>query len=104
MVVPAWLNPAVRHANIVPIRHCPLCARTLSADADETHPRCDGCDILLETEFTDKTLCRCGKYHNTPSEQDPDYCRLCMGEEVPTGVPKGELVRVIDQEDDDNEL
>jgi hypothetical protein len=58
------------------------------------HPRCQGCGILLETELDEKTLCRCGKYHNAPSEADPHYCRPCMGEDIPTGTPKGEPVRV----------
>jgi hypothetical protein len=38
----------------------------------------------------DTALRRCGKFHNVPSEVDPQFCRRCMGEEVPTGKPSGE--------------
>jgi len=58
------------------------------------HPRCENCSILLEPELNEKTLCRCGKYHNVPSVQSPTYCRSCMGEEIPAGTPKGEPVRL----------
>ena len=54
------------------------------------HPLCHNCSILLEPLFNEKTLCRCGKYHNAPSAQDTHYCCMCMGEDVPTGTPKGE--------------
>ena len=66
------------------------------------HPRCENCLILLEPEFNEKTLCRCGKYHNAPSERDPHFCRVCMGEEVPTGTPKGETR--VEQEDELEDL
>jgi hypothetical protein len=70
-----------------------MCGRTILPLDIANHPRCHGCSILLEPELNEKTLCRCGKYHNAPSEVDPHYCRLCMGEEIPTGTPKGDPVR-----------
>ena len=71
-----------------------MCGKAILPADLSNHPRCHGCSILLEPEFNGKTLCRCGKYHNAPSLADPHYCRPCMGEEVPTGTPKGEPVRV----------
>jgi hypothetical protein len=83
------------------LRHCRMCGLTILPANLSKQPRCDSCTILLEPEFNEKTLCRCGKYHNAPSEQDPYYCRLCMGEAVPLGTPKGEPVRV---EEEPNEF
>jgi hypothetical protein len=70
-----------------------MCGITILPADLARHPRCHGCEILLEPDLNEKTLCRCGKYHNAPSEEDPHYCRLCIGEAVPTGTPKGEPVR-----------
>jgi hypothetical protein len=33
---------------------------------------------LLEPELNGKRLCRCGKYHNTPSVTNPSFRRSCM--------------------------
>ena len=71
-----------------------MCGRTILLAELSNHPRCLGCFILLEPELNDKTLCRCGKYHNAPSPKDRRFCRQCLGEEVPTGTPQGEPVRV----------
>jgi len=60
-----------------------MCGRAVYPEEVANHPRCDGCSILLEPDFNDKTLCRCGKYHNAPSILDPSFCRMCMGDEVP---------------------
>jgi hypothetical protein len=71
-----------------------MCGLTILPLDVANHPRCDGCSILLEPEQNEKTLCRCGTYHNAVSMLDPHYCRLCMGEEVPTGTPAGEPERL----------
>lgn len=78
-----------------------MCGQVIVLDSDSPskHLRCHACLILLEPELNEKTLCRCGKYHNTPAEQDRHYCRPCMGEEVLTGTPKGEPVRISAEED-----
>lgn len=89
MAEPEALDEDVRQ-----LRHCRMCPLTIFPADVANHPLCHNCSILLEPEFNEKTLCRCGKYHNAPSEQDPHYCRPCMGEEVPTGTPKGEPMRV----------
>ena len=68
-----------------------MCVRHLMA-----HPSCHGCTILLEPELHEGTLCRCGKYHNTPSKKDPKFCRLCKGEELRTGKPAGEEPSVVE--------
>jgi hypothetical protein len=74
-----------------------MCGHTvLPAD----HPRCKTCFMLVEPEFNDKTLCYCRKYHNAPSIRDPNHCRKCMGEEVPTGTPRGQPVRIEDDEEE----
>ena len=64
---------------------CAMCDQNLAY-----HAHCQACTALLEPELNEKTICRCGKYHNAPSVKDPRYCRPCMGEEVPTGRPAGE--------------
>jgi len=64
---------------------CKLCGEPLVS-----HRRCRQCGKVLETKRTWKTLCRCGKYHNAPSERDSRYCRTCKGEEEATGQPTGE--------------
>ena len=78
-----------------------MCGLTILPADVAKHPRCENCLILLEPELNDKTLCRCGKYHNTPSVRHPEYCRACMGEEIPTGTPKGEAPRVIQEDEFD---
>lgn len=75
-----------------------MCGRTILPASLSRHSRCDGCSILLEYEFNEKTICRCGKYHHAPSDQDPSYCRLCMGEEAPMGDPNGEPEHTIDED------
>ena len=82
------------------LRHCRMCGLTVLPANMSNHPRCDGCSILLEPELNEKTLCRCGKYHNAPSQADRHYCRLCLGEDVPTGTPKGEPVRLEEEIED----
>jgi hypothetical protein len=77
-----------------------MCGKTILPQDVANHPKCDACDILLEPELNEKTLCRCGKYHNAPSVSYPSYCRMCMGEEVPTGTPTGEPVRVCPDDED----
>lgn len=74
-----------------------MCGLTILPLSVAKHPRCALCLLLLEPALNEKTLCRCGKYHNAPSIVDPDYCRACMGEEAPTGTPKGEPVRMEDE-------
>jgi hypothetical protein len=76
-----------------------MCGRTVLPADVANHPRCEGCSILLEPELNEKTLCRCGKYHNAPSIESPGFCRACMGDDVPTGTPKGEPVKL--QEDEE---
>jgi hypothetical protein len=68
------------------------------------HPKCIGCEKLLEPEFNDLTLCRCGKYHNAPAVADSRFCRSCLGEEVPAGTPQGEPARLTDEDDDFSSL
>jgi hypothetical protein len=77
-----------------------MCGLTILPADVCNHPKCLACDRLLEPEFNDKTLCRCGKYHNAPAVADSRFCRQCLAEEVPTGTPKGESPRVTDEEDD----
>jgi hypothetical protein len=76
-----------------------MCGRTILPAELSNHPRCKTCLILLEPEFNDRTLCYCGKYHNAPSVQDPSQCRKCMGEEEPTGAPRGQPVRIESEEE-----
>jgi hypothetical protein len=78
-----------------------MCGLTILPASIANHPRCDSCGILLEPACNDRTLCRCGKYHNALSEADSHYCRLCLGEEVPTGTPKGEPVKIEDEDEFD---
>jgi hypothetical protein len=80
-----------------------MCGLTILPADVCNHPKCHGCSILLEPELNDKTLCWCGKYHNAPSIRDPNFCRMCMGEEVPTGTPRGQPVRIQDDEEDPDE-
>lgn len=61
------------------LRHYPMCARTILPACVAKHPRCAFCTILLEPEFNEKTLCRCGKYHNAPSEIDPAVIQEQLG-------------------------
>jgi hypothetical protein len=81
-----------------------MCGRTILPLDVCNHPKCRGCSILLEPEFNEKTLCWCGKYHNAPSVKDSTFCRMCVGEEVPTGTPKGQPIRIQDDEEDPYEL
>jgi len=62
---------------------CEMCYRPLYG-----HPRCAKCEILLERKENRLTRCRCGRYHNSPSEKNPECCRECMGEEPRCGEPK----------------
>src|ERR1035438_10100734 len=49
---PPNVNPAKQ------LRHCRMCPLViLPADVCK-HPKCINCDVLLEFEFNDKTLCR----------------------------------------------
>jgi len=80
-----------------------MCGLTVLPADLSNHPRCVSCTTLLEPEFNEKTLCRCGKYHNAPSAKDSRFCRLCLGEEVPTGTPTGEPVRIEDLGEFDDE-
>ena len=79
-----------------------MCPLTILPVDVANHPRCENCLILLESEFNENTLCRCGKYHNAPAS-DPRFCRMCMGEEVPTGTPQGEIPRLEDPSEQDEE-
>lgn len=79
-----------------------MCGLTILPLTLSKHQRCEGCSILLEPERNEKTLCRCGKYHNAPSASQPTFCCLCVGEDVPTGTPKGE-VRVDDLSEEPEE-
>jgi hypothetical protein len=99
MAEPEALDEDVRQ-----IRHCRMCGRTIFPRDVANHPTCHGCEILLEPEFNEKTLCRCGKYHNAPSEQDRHYCRPCMDEPVLTGTPQGEPVRLEEEINEFEEL
>lgn len=81
-------------------RICLMCSRNLAG-----HPMCEHCSRLLEFDFTDATLCRCGKYHNAPSEKDPRHCRRCMGEPIPTGKPQGDPTSIVEEvEEEINEV
>jgi len=75
-------------------RFCAMCGRNLTK-----HPACEGCSILLEPELTRSTLCRCGRYHNAPSDRYPSYCRSCKQETPLTGKPEGEPPTVEDGEE-----
>jgi hypothetical protein len=79
-----------------------MCGVTILPASLSKHRRCEGCTMLLERELNEKTLCWCGKYHNAPSEQDPHYCRLCMGEDVPMGTPQGQPARVAEEQPEEN--
>lgn len=72
-------------------RICLMCGRNLTG-----HTTCRRCSILLEPKPNEDTICRCGKYHNAPSERDPRLCRRCAGEEVPAGKPAGEEPSVVE--------
>ena len=71
-----------------------MCGLTILPADVAKHPKCLQCLILLEPAFNEKTVCWCGKYHNAPSVEDPRYCRMCMGEEIPTGTPRGQPERI----------
>lgn len=55
-------------------RRCGMCMQR-----SNDHPRCAKCAVLLEPKENRVTLCRCGKYHNLPSENNPEFCRPCDG-------------------------